>query len=172
MLTGKAIKGQVNADQLAEAPLHDDHPLLIEFLDVDILTVTTKTWQLYFDGSYTQHGSGAGILFITPQGHTISKAYKLSFPCTNNTTEYEALVTGIKMAIKWNITRLQVFGDSQLVINQINDDYQTKDEKLMPYNKMVDDVKKYFVEITFEQIPRNDNKATNAMTTLTSLLQT
>lgn len=59
------------------------------------------------------------------------------------------MVTGIKMAIEWNITQLQVFGNSQLVINQINDDYQTKDEKVMPYKKMVDDVKKYFIEITF-----------------------
>lgn len=42
----------------------------------------------------------------------------------------------------------------------------------MPYKKMVDDIKKYFVEITFEQIPRNDNKATDAMATLASLLQT
>lgn len=81
------------------------------------------------------------------------------------------MVTGIKMAIEWNITQLQVFQDSRLVINQINDDYQIKDEKLMPYKKMVDDIKKYFVEITFQQIPRNDNKAVDAMATLASLLQ-
>lgn len=97
----------------------------------------------------TQHGSGASILFLIPQGHTIPKVYKLIFPCTNNTTKYEALVTRIKMAIEWNITQLQVFGDSQLVINQINDAYQTKDKNLMPYKKMVDDVKKYFVKINF-----------------------
>ncbi|GLJ28700.1 hypothetical protein SUGI_0565680 [Cryptomeria japonica] len=108
----KAIKGKVIADQLGEAPLQDDHPLQVEFLDVDILTVTTKAWQLYFDGSYTHHRSRAGILFITPQGHTILKAYKLSFPCTNNTVEYEALVIGIKLAVEWNIKQLQVFGDS------------------------------------------------------------
>lgn len=60
-------------------------------------------------------------------------------------TEYEALVTSIKMATEWNITQLQVFEDSQLIINQINDDYQTKDDKLMPYKKMVDDFEKYFV---------------------------
>lgn len=37
---------------------------------------------------------------------------------------------------------------------------------------MFDDVKKYFVEINFQKIPRNDNKAANAMATLASLLQT
>lgn len=42
----------------------------------------------------------------------------------------------------------------------------------MPYKKMVDDSKKYFVEITFEKIPRNDNKVADVMATLSSLLQT
>lgn len=69
------------------------------------------------------------------------------FPCKNNVAEYEALVTGIKVAVEWKITELQVYGDSQLVINQVNDKYQMKDDKLMPYKRMVDDFKKYFVEI-------------------------
>jgi len=129
----KAIKGQVLADQLADAPLTDDSPLSFEFPDESIFHVNTATWKMYFDGSYTQHGSRAGILLITPSGDTIPKSYKLMFPCTNNVVEYEALVIGIKLAIGWNIKELQVYGDSQLVINQVNDDYQTKDEKLIPY---------------------------------------
>lgn len=39
----KAIKGQVIADQLEEAPLQDDHPLNIEFLAANILIVTKET---------------------------------------------------------------------------------------------------------------------------------
>lgn len=67
--------------------------------------------------------------------------------------KYEALVTRIKMEVEWKITKLNIYGDSQLVINQVNGDYQTKDEKLMPYKCMVDDFKKYFVSIHFEQVP-------------------
>lgn len=37
------------------------------------------------------------------------------------------------MAIEWNVKELHVYGDSQLVINQINDEYQTKDDNLMLY---------------------------------------
>lgn len=119
----KSIKGQVIANQLAESPLQDDHLIEVEFIDSEIVNVEAKTWQLYFDGSYTQHGSGEGILLITPQGSTIPKSYKLLFPCTNNIAEYEALVIGIKLALEWKVTELQVYGDSQLVINQINDEY-------------------------------------------------
>lgn len=73
---------------------------MLIFSNVDVLTVTKQIWQLYFDGSYTQHGLRVGFLFITPQGHTIPKAYKLNFPYTNNMARYEALVIGIKMEIE------------------------------------------------------------------------
>lgn len=38
------------------------------------------------------------------------------FHCTNNTTEYEALLQGLYKAIGLNIKHLQVFGDSEIVI--------------------------------------------------------
>jgi ribonuclease HI len=167
----KVIKGQVIADQLAEAPLLDDHPVHIEFPDADILTISTKLWELYFDGSYTQHGSGAGILFVTPTGHTIPRSYKLMLPCINNTAEYEALIIGVKMVVEWKIIELKIYGDSQLVINKFNNEYPTKDDKLMPYKRMIDDFKKYFVEIKFEQIPIINNKVVDVMATIASLLQ-
>ena len=77
----------------------------------------------------------------------------------------------MKMAIEWHFDELKTFGDSQLVINRVNDVYQTKDDKLIPYKRMVDDLRKYFVQISFQQILREDNKATDAMETLSSLLQ-
>ncbi len=77
----------------------------------------------------------------------------------------------MKIVAEWRVDQLDIFGDSQLVINQVNDVYQTKDEKLIPYKHMVDDLTKYFVHITFQQVPRADNKAADAMATLASLLQ-
>jgi hypothetical protein len=80
-------------------------------------------------------------------------------------------LTRMKIALEWKITELEVYGDSQLVINQINDDYQKKDDKLLPYKNMVDSFKKYFVTIKFSQISRIDNKAVDTMATITSMLQ-
>ncbi|GLJ50600.1 hypothetical protein SUGI_1077990 [Cryptomeria japonica] len=96
----KAINGQAIVDQLADAPMIDDVPLRLEFPDESILTMShAKPWQLYFDDSYTQHGAGAGILFITPQGDSIPKSYRLSIPCTNNIAEYKALTIGLRIAV-------------------------------------------------------------------------
>lgn len=92
----KAIKGQVTIDQLAEAPIQGDHPLVVNFLDESIFQVEPKSpWKLYFDGSHTGHGSGVGILFITPQGESIHQSFIIAFPCINNVIEYEAVVTGL-----------------------------------------------------------------------------
>lgn len=38
----KAIKGKIIADQLAKAPLQVSHPLLIDFLDESVFTLTTS----------------------------------------------------------------------------------------------------------------------------------
>lgn len=167
----KAVKVQAIADHLADAPLIADHPLVMEFPDEHLCLIEElPLWKLYFDGSYIAHGSGAGILLVTPQGDYIPKSFKLQFRCTNNIAEYEALVVGLKIAIEWNITELQVYGDSQLIIKQALDEYQTWDDKLLPYKDLVDQLKEHFLHIQFIQVPRLQNKAADAMATIGSLL--
>jgi hypothetical protein len=49
-------------------------------------------WTSYFDGSKSQEGLGAGCILIDRKGKPHFLSYRLEFECTNNTTEYEALV--------------------------------------------------------------------------------
>jgi ribonuclease HI len=53
---------------------------------------------MYFDGSYTLNGIGAGVVLIPPEGETLKYAIQLEFPATNNIVEYEGLVTGLWLA--------------------------------------------------------------------------
>ena len=62
----KAIKGQVISDQLVEAPVQSLLPLNIDFPNESILKITHQTWVMFFDSSFTQHGSSTRLLFITP----------------------------------------------------------------------------------------------------------
>ena len=59
------------------------------------------------------------------------------FPCTNKIFKYETLINGMKITIEWKMDELKIFGDLQLFINQVNDIYQMKDEKIAPYKLMV-----------------------------------
>lgn len=72
----------------------------------------SKPWKLYFDGSRCMHGSGEGIALISPQNDIIPMSYKLSFECTNNMVEYEALILGLKVAIEIGISWIHIYGDS------------------------------------------------------------
>jgi ribonuclease HI len=53
---------------------------------------------MYFDGLYTLKGAGAGIVLIPPEGDMLKYVIQIEFPATNNTTEYEELVTGLWLA--------------------------------------------------------------------------
>ena len=52
-------------------------------------------WNVSFDGAACREGAGAGIWVRTPGGRTLNYSYKLSFECTNNEAEYEAMVLAI-----------------------------------------------------------------------------
>lgn len=61
-------------------------------------------WTIDFDGAPGKDGAGIGILIRSPhhqQGklpqNVILFSYKLSFDCTNNEAEYEALIIGLKI---------------------------------------------------------------------------
>jgi ribonuclease HI len=53
---------------------------------------------MYFDGSYTLKGAGAGVMLIPPEGDMLKYTIQIEFPTTNNTTEYEGVVTGLRLA--------------------------------------------------------------------------
>ncbi|KAI0513402.1 hypothetical protein KFK09_009422 [Dendrobium nobile] len=62
-------------------------------------------------------------------------SYHLSEPCTNNEAEYEALITGLELAILMEIKEIKIFGDSQLVINQVAGTYRILNPNLLKYHQ-------------------------------------
>jgi ribonuclease HI len=53
---------------------------------------------IYFDGSYTLKGAGVGVVLIPPEGDMLKYAIQIEYLATNNTAEYEGLVTGLRLA--------------------------------------------------------------------------
>jgi ribonuclease HI len=74
---------------------------------------------MYFDGSYTLKGAGAGIVLIPPEGDMLKYAIQIEFPATNNIAEYEGLVTRLRLAKELGIQWLLIRGDAQLVAKQV-----------------------------------------------------
>ena len=73
----------------------------------------------------------------------------------NNTAEYEGLLAGLRIATDLGIKKLIVRGDSQLVVRQVNKNYQSP---LM--EAYVDEVRKleeHFDGLQMEHVPRAQN---------------
>ena len=79
-----------------------------------------KHWVMYFDGSLKLEGGSAGVLFISPKGEQLKYVLQILFEVSNNEAEYEALLHGLCLAISLGIKQLLVFGDSIIVVQQVN----------------------------------------------------
>jgi hypothetical protein len=69
-------------------------------------------WHMHFDGSYSNEGNGASIILYSPVGKIHNFSYRLEFACTNNVTEFEALLLDIEKSYNLDCGHLTVFGDS------------------------------------------------------------
>jgi len=90
--------------------------------------------------------------------------------CSNNVAEYQSLSLGLEMAIEMGITDLNVYGDSQLVINQLLDEYEVKKEDLVRYHRQALHLLNKLEMVKLEHVPRSPNKMADALTNLTANL--
>ncbi|XP_016648291.1 PREDICTED: uncharacterized protein LOC103326881 [Prunus mume] len=82
------------------------------------LNLPNNLWQLHVDGASNHKGAGARVVIITPDGTLLEQAITLGFFASNNEAEYEALLTGLRLAKELSIKRLAIYSDSQLITNQ------------------------------------------------------
>lgn len=73
--------------------------------------------------------------FDQPRRVEVSYAISFEFKAANNQTKYEAFIAGLKLALVLRAEKLKVRTDSQLVANHLNENFQTKDEKMVQYLK-------------------------------------
>lgn len=69
-----------------------------------------------FDNSSIANSRGAGMILYHNGEKTMALSFKLVFPCSNNTIEYKAYITGSVTAVDMGIKHLKVIGDSNLVV--------------------------------------------------------
>ncbi|XP_066324253.1 uncharacterized protein [Miscanthus floridulus] len=99
-----------------------------------------ECWTMYFDGSLMKSGTGAGLLFVSPLRIHTRYMVRLHFATSNNAAEYEALINGLQIAIELGVRRLDIQGNSQLVIDQVMKESNCLDPKMEAYCKMVGDL--------------------------------
>jgi len=150
----KALKAHVFTDFLAE------------------MTFPTKEnkeeWTVFVDGSSNSKGSDAGIIVGNDEGMVVEISLGLSFPITNNTTEYEAFLGGLQIAKDLGARKIRIFTDSQLVASQVTSDYQVREEHLLQYVQLVLEKMKEFEAVEVTHVPRKQNTRADILLKLAS----
>ncbi|NJK51011.1 ribonuclease HI family protein [Candidatus Gracilibacteria bacterium] len=127
-----------------------------------------KKATLYFDGgTYPMnpgHG-GAGAVLVLENGENLSFSQYLGEKKTNNQAEYGGLLLGLRKALEMDITHLKVYGDSQLVIYQVNGDYACHNEGLYPLYQEARSLVKQFQTCSLSWIPREQNSMADTAAT-------
>ena len=123
---------------------------------------------LYFDGSYrkAKRTMGIGVTIRGIDGRTkfkLSKNYSFdAYPKnSNNVAEYLALKKGLEYCLHSGITDIKVFGDSQLVINQMKGEWEISGGAYKQIAKECKKLTENFEFISFNWIPREDNTETD-----------
>ena len=57
-----------------------------------------ELWMIYTDKLSTQKRGRVGVVIISPEGDILKYGVQLKFPITNNEVEYEAILTGLRIA--------------------------------------------------------------------------
>ncbi len=87
---------------------------------------------LYCDGASRGNPgpSGAGVVLLDQNGEQIFELSRFLDRATNNEAEYRALIRGLNAAADLGIRRLQIFLDSELVVNQLIGTYKIRNPRL------------------------------------------
>jgi ribonuclease HI len=149
--SAKAIKSQIIADFITE---HRD-------LSINLLEITP--WALFFDGSSCGKGGGVGILLISPRGEMFEFGIPIQPTVTNNQAEYEALLRGLQYLTKAKAISDEIYEDSELVIKQLNGQYECRSDILRNYYEECKEILKSFQLVILQHIPREHNKEANRL---------
>ena len=115
----KAVRSQAIVDLLAQFLREEEFPLDDEVPgEMAITKVVEEQWIMKFNGSSIANSEGARVVLYHNGEETMALLFKLELPCSNNTSEYKAYLTGLATALKMGIKHLKVVGDSNLVVYQ------------------------------------------------------
>ena len=158
MGTPKAVKSQAIANLLAQFPREEEFSLDDEILrEVAIVEEVKEQWVMKFDGFSTTQLGGVGIVLYHEEDKAMALSFKLEFPCSNNTAEYEAYLTGLVTVLELGVKHLKVMGDSNLVIYQTKGSFSLKEPSLALYITMAQKMEEKFSTFKIEHAPGNKN---------------
>jgi ribonuclease HI len=137
--------------------------LVTQHCGPEVAVVEPIPWTTFFDGSSCGVGARIRIVLISPQGANYEFSIPIEKTSTNNQAEYHVVLKGIKLLREVNVEVVEIFGDSQLVINQLAGEYGCKDDILTVYHEECLHLLRKFKIVKHEHIPKCHNSEANGL---------
>ena len=101
----------------------------------------------------------------------VELAMKFEFKTSNNQAEYEAIIVGLHLAMELEITKLICKSDSRLVIGQLTEEYDVRENLLQQYYHFVKNLLYRFGEVSFQHVRRENNTRADTLSRLATVKQ-
>ncbi len=123
------------------------------------------TLRLYTDGAARGNPgpAGLGVVIEDEQGMRLRGLCRYIGTATNNKAEYLALIEGLNAVREWKPDRLEVFLDSQLVVEQVNGRWKIKHADLQPLARRIQSLLAEFPSVSVTHVPREKNRGADAL---------
>ncbi len=100
-----------------------------------------------------------GVVIEDDQGEKLRTFHKWLGVATNNQAEYLALIEGLKEVEAWKPDRLEVYLDSKLVVEQVNNRWKVKEPELKDLHRQATELLKRFGDkVTVQHVAREENR--------------
>ena len=113
---------------------------------------------------------GIGLQLISLIGERIEQAMWLGFNATNNESKYEALIAVLELALAMGVDSLSIQSDSQLVVGQVNEEFESRDPRMTKYASLVKQKLNTLSAWKLEHIPRECNEKVDALVAVAASL--
>ena len=106
----------------------------------------------------------------SPTGERIEQAVRLGFSATNNESEYKATIAGLELALAMGADNLSIQRDSQLVVGQVNVEFESRDPRMTNYASLVKQKLNTLSAWKLEHFPRDCNERADALAAVAASL--
>ena len=125
---------------------------------------------MYLDRADRHDGASTTVAFVSAEKHVLTYSFVLTQLCSNNIAKYQALILGLQMAIGMGMKDLDIYGDSQLVIKQLLEEYEVKKDGLVSYHKYALRLLDKLKTIKLQHVPKSADKLADALANLVATL--
>lgn len=123
-----------------------------------MLPRVAKVATIHFDGGGLSPGPVRAACTVELSDGSYDTNFKRFDEGTHNTAEWQALILGLRTALKHGERHVVVKGDSMLVVKQINGEWKTKNGALLSLRTQAEELLARFESWRVEWIPRRENR--------------